>query len=385
MLSVANFNDGTRPHPPAPIERAVRFVIQDLRGARINTNLRFGRKHQWKLPDQKKYIAVLLCAKHQIDPVAISKRPGVIGSQRAVNGNNRFRTLLAFVNNEFGIEASSLDPNDRREHTYYYNEIPAVEAGNVRRRNVVHLLPEGVRLTFDEFPIMFNVREGLTEAEEIEWYHELNTNTYVHTEGQLLLSRICNPLDPFVDSLLATFPMIKPLIDEQVADQDADSLGYFLANVSGHDPVFTDERDKDEKVLLSVAIVFNLLVNGQPYNARFHGEFSEDRLAANSQTMRTIFERADCADEFKAEWVTKVNRKPFLSRFWSCRYMLGPMAWSIATEKPGVVDIWVDFLNRCRSHTIDARILDPLALMSGMSDDKVATYAKIWELLNRNP
>ena len=382
MISINDLNHGDRPHPSAPVERELRAVITDLRDGVIDTNLRYGRKQQWKSGQQQRYIIALLEGKVRTDPVAISRRPGiVVGSDRAVNGNNRFRTKRAFVDNGFGVEMRSSDPDDHRLHTYYYDTIPAFETGNPRRRNLVHVLPTSVRLKFDRYPILFTIREGLSEREEIAWYEELNTNTVVHSEGHLLKARICNSEDPFVNPFLATFPVIKSSINEPIVDADVESLGSFLTEIAGYQPELMDERDKKEHALLSLAIIYNLLVNGMPYDGKFHGEFSNDNLVRNVQKMRDILTRALCSEEFKTEWASPVNRKPFQTRFWSARYLLGAMAWSIATNQPGVADIWVNFLGLCRAGTVDARCLVPLAQKSGRSDDKAITYADYWGLV----
>jgi len=382
-VSISQFNDGSRQHPSAPVEREVRTVIQDLRDGMIDTNLRFGRKNQWKEDQQKRYISVLLLGELRTDPVAISRRSGVTrGSDRAVNGNNRFRTLLAFVSNKFGIEALSGDPTDPRQHTYYYNQIPAQELETPRRRNLVHVLPDAVRMKFDRYPILFTMREGLSEKEEIDWYKELNTSTVVHTEGHLLKAMICDETDPFVNPFLSTFPVIKHIINEPTTDEDDYSLGTFLQELVGCSPELADERDKKEDTLVSLAVIYNLLINGKPFDRVFQGEFSQENLAKNVQTMKEIFQRATCSETFRSEWVSPVFRQNFLMRFWSPKYILGPMAWSIATNQPGVVDIWVSFLNEAIIGSVDARWLEPLSKKVGRSKEKVSTYEEIWKLMN---
>ncbi len=383
-ISITDFNDGSRPHPAAPVERELRSVIQDLRDSIIDTNLRYGRKNQWKPDQQKRYIIALLTGKLRTDPVAISRRSGVTkGSDRAVNGNNRFRTKLAFVSNKFGVESLSADPKDLRMHTYYYSEIPSSEMEKPRRRNLVHVLPDAIRMKFDRYPVLFTIREGLSEKDEIQWYKELNTSTVVHTEGHLLKAMICDETDPFVNPFLSTFPVIKPIIGEAITDEDDDSLGTFLQELVGCSPELSDERDVKEQSLISLAVIYNLLVNGHGYDDRFRGEFSADNLKRNSQTMREIFERVSCSIDFKTEWVSPVNKKPFQMRIWSARYILGPMAWSIATNQPGAVDIWVAFLNQARSGSVDAKWLTPLAQMSGKSDEKADTYKTIWKFITQ--
>ncbi len=384
-VSISQFNDGSRQHPSAPVEREVRTVIQDLRDGIIDTNLRFGRKNQWKIDQQKRYISVLLLGELRTDPVAISRRAGVSrGSDRAVNGNNRFRTLLAFVSNKVGIECLSADPADRRQHTYYYNQVPAFELEAPRRRNLVHVLPDAVRMKFDRYPILFTMREGLSEKEEIDWYKELNTSTVVHTEGHLLKAMICDETDPFVNPFLSTFPVIKPVIGEATTDEDDESLGTFLRELVGCSPELSDERDKKEDTLVSLAVIYNLLVNGKPFDRVFQGEFSQEKLAKNVQTMKEIFQRATCSETFRSEWVSPVFRQNFLMRFWSPRYILGPMAWSIATGQPGAADIWVTFLNEATVGSVDTRWLEPLTSKVGKSKEKVTTYEEIWKLMNKH-
>ena len=303
-VSISHFNDGSRQHPSAPVEREVRTVIRDLIDLIIDTCLRFGRKNQWKIDQQKRYIIVLLLGQLRTDPVAISRRSGVTrGSDRAVNGNNRFRTLLAFVSNKFGIEALSSDPTDPRLHTYYYNQVPAWELETPRRRNLVHVLPDEVRMKFDRYPILFTIREGLSEKEEIDWYKELNTTTVVHSEGHLLKAMICDETDPFINPFLSTFPVIKRNINVETTDEDDFSLGTFLQELVGCSPELADERDKKEETLVSLAVIYNLLINGKPFDRVFQGEFSQENLAKNIETMKEIFQRATCSETFRSEWV----------------------------------------------------------------------------------
>lgn len=382
-ISITDFNDGSRPHPPAPVERELRTVIQDLRDGIIDTNLRYGRKNQWKPDQQKRYIVALLTGKLRTDPVAISRRAGVtVGSDRAVNGNNRFRTKLAFVSNKFGIEGRCEDPTDTRDHTYYYSEVPQFELENRRRRALVHILPEAIRRKFDRYPVLFTVREDLTEKDEIEWYKELNTSTVVHTEGHLLKAMICDETDDFVNPFLSTFPIIKTMIGEPITDEDDNSLGTFLQELVGCPPELFDERDKKEDTLVSLAVIYNLLMNGKPFDRVFQGGFSKENLEKNAQVMRDILQRATCSETLKSEWVTSVSRAPYLRRFWSPKYILGPMAWSIATNQPGAAEVWVTFLNQATAGSVDARWLEPLSKKVGRSKEKVSTYEEIWKLMN---
>lgn len=378
MVTLTSFNDGSRQSPSTPAPREIRTVIQDLLSGRIFTKTRFGRKQQWNRYQEKLYITTLLLQSFQIDPISISRQYDQDGipSDRAINGNNRLRTILKFYRNDFGIEAEE----NGRVYTFYYNEVPQSELDRPSRRNVVRTLPINNRNAFLNFSILFNVRERLTEKEEIDWYHQLNTAMVPHTRGHLLVSKLCLPTE--VSTLcLNTFPVLKLHVEEPITEMDANSLGNVLSNISGTEPNTRHELDKDENMMLSLAIIFNLLLNGHTYDEKFHGEVVPERLMRSCALVQEIFTRATISDSFREEWQSPVPRKTYMQRFWQPRYLLGPIAWSIATEQPNAVNVWVDFLSSCQAGTIDRVYLQPIALRSGHSDDKTKTYKSIWELI----
>lgn len=342
---MASFNNGTRAHPTAPVPREIRQVIADLVSARLDTNTRYGRKHQWKIDQAKRYIYNILTGKMQMDPISIG-RHSVNGQTRepAVNGNNRLRSILQFRRNEFGVD--TMGP-DGRMLTYYYNEIPAVEMNKPSRRSRCRILSDEVRNTFDNFPVLFNVRENLTEAEEIAWYVELNTNMKAHSSGHLLVAAICDPTSAFSNAFLSTFPAMKTRVNEPLVDADADSLGAFLSEITGIEANPMHDDDKRENVLLSHAYVFNLLVNGTPFDDKFKGDFSHENLAHNISEMKRIFGRTVISPAVKAEWAQPIENRPYEQRLFAPGYLLGPIAWSIATNQPHAVDTWVQFLTQC--------------------------------------
>jgi hypothetical protein len=377
------FNDGSRRTPTLPSPKELRNVVQDLLSGRIFTGTRFGRKQQWKIEQSQRYIKTLLEQRFQVDAISIS-RVTTNGTtiDRAINGNNRLRSILKFVNNEFGVQHMM----EGRQHTFYYNRIPDWELEKPSRRNIVHVLPEAYRNAFNNFSILFNIREGLSEAEEIEWYEELNTNMVSHTEGHLLISRICDPTKEVNDLFLETFPIVKIRIGLATVEDDANSFGSFLEELTGVTPNPLDETDKKEDVVMGLAIIFNLLMNGHTYEGTFKGEINREILHQNCARVRHIFEEANITEDLLEEFDSRVPRKQYLQRFWQPRYLLGPIAWSIATGQPGAIDIWIRFLSQCRSGTIDRVYLKPILddEYAGHAEYKVKTYVTIWEKLTQS-
>jgi hypothetical protein len=379
-IILSRFNDGLRRAPALPSPKELRNVVQDLQSGRIFTGTRFGRKQQWKPEQSQRYIIALLEQRFQVDAISISRiTTNGRTIDRAINGNNRLRSILKFVNNEFGIPHE----HEGRIHTFYYSRIPESELEKPSRRKLVHLLPEQYKNAFDNFSILFNIRESLTEQQEIEWYEELNTNMVSHTDGHLLISRICDSSLEVNDLFLETFPVMKSRIGLEITEDDANSFGNFLEELTGvRSPDPLNEDDKKEDVSLGLANTFGLLLNGHTYDGKFKGEVNRDILRGNIDTVKHVFQQANISEDLLEEFDTGVHRKQHQLRFWQPRYLLGPIAWSIATRQPGAVEVWIQFLNQARAGTIDRVYLDPIAKLSGHADDKEKTYNTIWELVN---
>ncbi len=370
------FGAGARAIPAVPTPVEIRTVIADMRSGRINTDTRFGRKQQWKTEQSQKYTEVLLERKFQVDAIAISRRmEGGVMRDRAINGNNRLRSILKFVSNLFGIQIGEL--------IYYYNQIPEEVAAKPSMRNRAHVLPADIRANFDNSSVLFNIRHGLTEREEIDWYHQLNQNIVPHSEGHLLVSSLCEE-NEVNDAFLDTFPVMKPRIQVEIRPEDVNSLGAVLERAVGVAPNPMHEDDKKEDTAQALAHIFGLLATGCPYDGEFQHGFDPDTLRENINTMADIFLRAVIPDEMKNEFRTPVPRKAHLPQVWQARYLLGPMAWSIYHEGPGVAETWIRFLETCEPGKIKRVSLDPLAERSGRADKKVVTHREAWEFMRAN-
>lgn len=365
-----NFNNGTRPQPLAPEMRRMEQVIRDLDTGRLDTNTRYGRKQMWKPKESERYIHVILEGRTLTDPISIGQHTqGARTREPAINGNNRLRSIRKFVRNEFGVKTMEADG---RTSTYYYSEIP----DGVRGRNC-RVLPDEVRNAFHNYPVLFNIRPNLTEQEEIAWYRELNTSLHAHTAGHLLVADICEQGE-FANALLRHFPAVKERISEAESAGDAYSLGSFLIELSGSEPDFQDDNDKRENVLLSHAVVTNLLVNGTPYSGGWKGVFSEQTLAENVATMRRIFEESDVSGELQEEWAGPTKGKPYMQLFYSPSYLLGPIAWSIGTRKENAREVWTQFLRTLRPGDIAELYGNDLAELK-YDDSNAQKYRFAWD------
>lgn len=367
------FGGGERAVPAVPTPVEIRTVVADMGSGRINTDTRFGRKQQWKTEQSQKYVEVLLERKFQVDAIAISRRrEGSAMRDRAINGNNRLRSILKFVRNLFGIQIGDL--------IYYYSQIPEDVAAKPSMRNRAHVLPADIRALFDSSTILFNIRQGLTEREEIDWYHQLNQNIVPHTEGHLLVSSLCEE-NELNNAFLDTFPAMKPRIQVEIRPEDANSLGAILERAVGVAPNPMHEDDKKEDAAQALAHIFGILGTGGPYDGGFRDGFNSETLRDNINTMAEIFQSAVISDEMKNEFRTPVMRKTHLPQVWQARYLLGPMAWSIYNEGRNVIDTWVHFLETCEPGKIKRVSLDPLAEKSGRADKKEVTHREAWELM----
>jgi hypothetical protein len=372
---MASFNSN-RDQPSAPVPRQLRHVCADILSGRINIRTRYGRKHQWKIDQAVLYIKALLDADHHVDPISLSVHgAGDTRRENAVNGNNRLRSIVAFKDNKWGVDAVDADG---RTYTYYYSAIPQAELDRPSRRAKCKVLTAAVRGNFDDFPILLNVRFGLTEAQEIEWYKALNRNVKAHTAGHLLVANICDPMSPFATSMLATFPAMKVRVDEPPLEADENSLGVAISEATGveFDPMH--HEDKKESTLLAHAVIFNLLVNGKAYDDDFKGPLLHDKLARSIADMREVFAQTGLSDSLKAEMGAPVHTKPYMKTLCLPGYLLGPMAWSIATEKPLAAEVWTRFLGACVAGTIEETYGREIAAMK-YDDQNIRKYSVAWE------
>lgn len=350
--------------------RRMEQVIQDLDG-RLDTTTRYGRKQMWKPEESERYICVILEGRTLTDPISIGRHfQGGRTREPAINGNNRLRSIRKFVRNEIGVKA--LDA-EGRVCTWYYSEIP----DGVRGRNCRVLTPE-VQNAFHNYPVYFNVRPGLTEQEEIAWYRELNTSLHAHSTGHLLVADICEQGE-FASALLRHFPAVKERISEAESPEDAYSLGTFLIGLSDCEPDFQHEKDTRENVLLSHAVLTNLLVNGSTYSREgWKGAFSEQTLAENVATMRSIFEDSNVSEELQEEWASPTKSKPYMQLFYSPSYLLGPIAWSIGTRKENAREVWTQFLRTLRPGDI-AHIYGDRLAEEKYDDYNAQKYKFAWD------
>jgi len=222
------------------------------------------------------------------------------------------------------------------------------------------------------------VRFGLTEAEEIAWYVALNRNVRAHTAGHLLVASICDPASPFAHHMLETFPAMKNRVAEAPADVDVDSLGVAISDATGveFDPMHHD--DIKESILLAQAVVFNLLVNGKPYDDGFKGPLLPEKLAAAVNGMKAVFAEAALSDSLKLEMGSPVHTKPYMKTLCLPGYLLGPMAWSLATEKPLAVEVWTRFLSICMAGTIDVVYNREVTALK-YDDQNIRKYSIAWD------
>lgn len=385
---LARFNNGDRNPPTAPTIRELRVIVQDLKDGRIDTNTRFGRKPQWKDEHKKKFIETLLEGNIPVDAVSVS---AVDGIDRCINGNNRMRAILSFANNEYGIDVVE-EGDGGRVHTYYYSAVPDFERNNPRRNRFCHVLPVGIKSTFDRYPMHMNIRRGLTEEDEVHWYTSMNKNMKRHTPGQILLTTLCVPDDetvPFVDTLIAAFPQIKPRINMPSAEGDSASVGIRLAELFDVDVDVVDERgfDKNEDTLLSLACVHNLIATGKPYDHGFKGEFDRDIVNENYRKLMSVFDGLSFSEEMRNYFKESASSsKKFLPKVWSAAFVLGPIAWSIANGKEGAVDIWRAFLEYAHEErfeltyiTGDEHSRDALTKRRRLPDSSATKYSIAWD------
>lgn len=369
-------------NPAIPVPREIRTVNEDLLTGRINTRLRFGRKQQWTDEQSMEYLKVLLQRRFQVDPVAISRKQNPDGTieDRAINGNNRLRTIRKYMNNELFI---LLDSDDGVHHCVFYDRVPDGLPNHIR--NKAQVLPLVLRNRFNSTQILFNIREGLTEEQEREWYHLLNTNIKPHTDGHLLISELCDDTNDVVNELLRSFSQLKTRVEAEPEDTDDDCIGMYLENISRIELNPNDAEDKKDYIVLSVTSIFNQLWTGNSYKKGFCGDsFNVEDLRRNTRALREIFENVVLSEDLLAEFAGAVAQKPGLKRFWDPRYLLGPIAWSIVNRpRQEVLDTWIPFLSDYRSGRIDQTYFEPIRNTPAHYGDIPKNYEAAWNLVRQ--
>jgi hypothetical protein len=350
---------------------SVRQFIEDYRARRFNFALPFQRKPQWKQSEKSAWIRAILKG-ILTDPLSISRRGR---EKRGINGGNRARATVDYKANRFPMDLTA----GGQTYHYWFDEVPP-EFREGRQSRFHHTLSETAQERFLDANLSFNVRTNLTDAEEVEWYVNMNKNQKAHTKGQLLVSQLCQDVDnPFVVGTLDLFPVLKSRIQMRIAPNDEYSLGSYLSDVFNVDPNPMDERDEREDFAMALANFTNLLANGSPYNAAFSGVCDMNVLQRNVATLREVFDGLEFSDAMNAEFSEpSSSKKQFISRIWSPSYLLGPICWSIGNQKENVVHVWRSFLQRCAPNTIAATYLNATDALH-LDDTSVRKYKTAWE------
>jgi hypothetical protein len=374
---MASFNRN-RSQPLINQPREIRQALQDIQSGRIDTTMRYGRKQVWNNQESSEYIKTLLKG-DGTDPISVSRETLPDGStvERNVNGNNRCRSLLKFKNNEIGV----VDTDEQgRECTYYYDSIPASLLASPRSRDKCKVLDVHARNKFLEYPLLFSIREKLSEPQQIEWYKALNRSLKPHTAGHMLVATICDPDNEFANDFLATFPSMKSRVNGELTDADHDSLGYFLSEITEVEVDPMNTVDTRENVLLKHAVIFNIIMNGKPFYHEFKGVRSPATLFENSNIIKRIFINASISNELKEEMASPTKTKSYLPRLYDPVYLLGPMAWSISTKQPDAEEIWTRFLYNYQAGMIDRIYVKEVAKRKH-GDETPSKYKYAWTLL----
>lgn len=317
----------------------IRAIMDDFRAGRLRFDLRFQRKGVWKHVQKEAWIAALL-RNVMPDPIAVSKRGG---DRRGINGGNRIRAIAAFMNNDFSIQVVV----QNRKYSMWWDRVPDSVAPRNARYNFV--MPAGFRESFLDKDLFTNLREGLTDRQEKDWYRDMNKNMVAHSKGHLLIVQLCDEESVFAASLLRSFPILKARVGEPAEPEDEHSLYEFIANTFGlgdeQELTPNDDGDTNEDVPLALAHIFNMLATGSPYKDEFKGDFHPARLADNEAKMRDILDAFHPSPEMKVEMsAPSSSKKKRLPNAYAPAYLLGPIAWSIGTDKPDVVNTWRRFL-----------------------------------------
>jgi hypothetical protein len=174
----------------------IRHLVADVTAGRYQLNLPFQRKPQWKLVMKQKWIIDIILG-GQPDGLAVSRR-GTIS--RGINGANRIRAILGFVNNTYPI------PIDK--YLVWFSSVPE-DHPHGKKRNLQNILTQDARERLLEFRIGATIRSNLTDAEEIKWYRDMNVNMVAHSKGQILVSELFGQESEFSENVLRAFPVLK--------------------------------------------------------------------------------------------------------------------------------------------------------------------------------
>lgn len=367
-------NDILRTNSAATASQAtisIRQFVGDYIAGRYNFKLPFQRKPQWKQSEKSEWIRALLMG-ILMDPLSISLRGR---HKRGINGGNRARATVDYTLNRF--------PMDITYHgtTYHlwFSEVPNQyrEGRTARFHNV---LPAEFReAKFLDRDLHLNIRQNLTDHEEVEWYENMNRNMKSHTKGQLLVSKLCKEIDdPFVVSILELFPVLKTRIQMPLSDFDENALGVHLADIFNIEPNPMDERDIREDYVLALATYVNLLANGRPYNDGFVGECDTSVVRRNVDTLLEIFDGLPISEGMYSEFHSpSSSKKQFIPKIWAPSYLLGPICWSIGKQKENVIQVWRSFITRCAPNTIASTYLDETD-DAHLDDTSVRKYETAW-------
>lgn len=346
---------------------SLRHLVADVAAQRYQLNLPFQRKPQWKLSMKQKWILDILLGVEP-DGLAVSRR-GTIN--RGINGANRIRAIIGFFSNQYPIPIGN--------YLAWFNTIPD-EHAHGRKRNIQKVLSEDARERLLEFRISATVRVGLTDAEEIKWYRDMNTNMVAHSSGQILVSELFGQECQFSENVLRVFPILKDRFNIPYDHEDDNSLGTFLAEKLGVQANPMHEDDIKEYITMTIANIFNLLVNGRTYDKGWTGAMDTTVMRGNAHIFRAIFEDLELSPQFQAELISPSDSKKrkFVPNAWICSYLLGPIAWSIGNLKPNAVATWREFLSRCNANTIFTTYQDEVNKLK--DEDAVAKKYRIaWE------
>lgn len=349
----------------------VRHFVDDFKAGRYNFRLPFQRKPQWK-NDAKSCWIIALLKRHLVDPLSISKP--LVGPKRGINGGNRARATADYVDNKFPFVVK----HGTRNHNFWFSAIPEALRGN----RFHHVLSPEVREHLLETPIYLHVRVNLTLNEEIEWYHNMNKNQVPHTPGHILNGMMCkDDPEPFCVATVNTFPGVRPKYDIPSDPADIHSLGYMLETLSEVDIDIMNEDDKRDDNVASIANLTNLLACGNTYDRNgFAGILNPETLQQNIAQVREIFDGFAPSTAMLEEFKSPVKNKPYQSRFWSTSYLLGPMFYSIAKQKPDAVNVWKTFLAHCRPGLIDELYIEEIVGRSSIgSETDLRRYMLAWE------
>lgn len=360
-------------HNAFPTPKALDFTVRGMKmeyeQGMFILRLPFQRKPVWKEETKIAYIRALATG-GVTDPISLSKRGRCF---RCINGGNRIRAIIGFTKNEF--------PMVLNDHSYWYTEVP--EKFTAGRKSMFHhLMTEEDRSNFDVLTISAVYRDNLTDAQEIDLYNATNVNMVPHGHGHLLLSHICDTRNEMASKFIEDFPVVKSKIGVPLTTADHNAFGTRIAMLLDADIDINNTSDKNEDVLLAIANIWNLLLNGKCYDVEtyFQGAYVREKFVQNANTLCSIFEGLHVSDELRAEWKSETYRKHGLIEIWNPGYVFGAIAWSIATDKPNAVGVWREFLTNCRPGMVYEMFdTDVKPSLSSFSIHNANRYKKTWE------